>query len=205
VRTLNDHWLVASAEILMENTTDRSTDSFALPRPDAATDHIRGSASAPVTVIEYGDFESPSCGHARIGLKILLDHFGDRVRFVFRHYPEIEIHPHAERAAEAAEAAGAQGRFWPYYGVLFEHQEYLSERDLRQYAAQVGLDLERYDNEMNDRLYRQRVQQHAMDGRKLGIRAMPTFFVNGKLTDVSFGLRHLEDAVDRELRMIDSA
>lgn len=188
----------------MENTTDHLTGTSTLLRPDVAADHILGSASAPVTIIEYGDFESPSCGRAHVGLKILLGHFGDRVRFVFRHYPEIEIHPHAERAAEAGEAAGAQGRFWPYYDVLFEHREYLSERHLRQYAAQVGVDLERYDNEMNDHLYRQRVQQHAMDGRNLGIRAMPTFFIDGILTDVSFGLRHLEDAVDHELRMIDS-
>ena len=191
----------------MENTTDRLTDISTLLRPDVATDNILGSASAPVTIIEYGDFESPSCGQVHAGLKNLLGHFGDRVRFVFvfRHYPEIEIHPHAECAAEAAEAAGAQGRFWPYHDVLFAHQAYLSKRHLRQYAAQVGVDLERYDNEMNDRLYRQRVQQQARNGSKLGIRAMPTFFVNGILTDVSFGLRRLEDAVDHELRMIDSA
>ena len=81
----------------------------------------------------------------------------------------------------------------------------MSKRHLRQYAAQVGVDLERYDNEMNDRLYRQRVQQQARNGSKLGIRAMPTFFVNGILTDVSFGLRQLEDAIDHELRLIVSA
>ena len=191
----------------MENTTDRLMGTSTLLRPHVAADHILGFASAPVTIIEYGDFESPSCGQVHAGLKNLLGHFGDRVRFVFvfRHYPEIEIHPHAERAAEAAEAAGARGRFWPYCDLLFEHQEYLSESHLSQYAAQVDLDLERYDNEMKDRLYRQRVQQHVRDGRKLGIRARPTFFVNGKLTDVSFGLRRLEDAVDHELRMIDSA
>ena len=181
------------------------TDNSALLMPDAAIDHISGPASAAVTIIEYGGFESPSCGQAHAALKILLNHFGDRVRFVFRHYPEIEIHPHAGRAAEAAEAAGAQGRFWPYCGVLFEHQEHLKERHLRQYARQVGLDLEHYDHEMNDHVYRQRVQQHAKGGRQLGIRAMPTFYVNGKLTDVSFGLRHLEEAVDRELGAVDSS
>ena len=181
-----------------------SRGNSALLMPDAASDHISGSASAPVTIIEYGDFESPSCSQAHAALKILLDHFGDRVRFVFRHYPEIGIHPHAELAAEAAEAAGAQGRFWPYYRALFEHQEHLKERQLRQYARQVGLDLERYDYEMKHHVYRQRVQQHAKVGRQLGIRAMPTFYVNGKLTDVSFGLRHLEEAVDRELREVDS-
>ena len=90
--------------------------------PDDATDHIIGPLSAKVTIIEYGDFECPSCGQAHAAMKIMLKHFGHRVRFVFRHYPQVEVHPHAELAAEAAEAAGVHGCFWPFYDLLFEHQ-----------------------------------------------------------------------------------
>jgi len=179
-------------------TTTANTNST-LAAPDAATDHILGPASAPVTIIEYGDFECPSCGQAHPAVKIILGRFAERVRLVFRHYPQIGIHPHAEMAAEAAEAAGAQGRFWPFHDVLFEHQDHLKERHLRQYAQQVGLDLERFDYEMNEHVYLQRVQEHVRSGELLGIRAMPTFFVNGRVTDVSFGLRHLEEAVERAL------
>ena len=178
---------------------DRRT-SAALLTPDAATDHIRGPASAPVTIVEYGDYECPSCGQAHAAMRIMLDHFGDRLRLAFRHYPQVGIHPHAEMAAEAAEAAGAQGRFWPFHDMLFRHQDQLEETHLRQYAARVGLDLERYDYEMNDHVYLQRVQEHASGGEQLGIRAMPTFYVNGELTDVSFGMKHLEDAIERALR-----
>jgi protein-disulfide isomerase len=169
--------------------------------PDEATDHIVGPASAKVNIIEYGDFECPSCGQAHAAMKIMLKHFGHQVRFVFRHYPQIEVHPHAELAAEAAEAASAQGCFWPFYDMLFEHQQHLKEKHLRQYAQQIGLDLERYDYEMNDHVYLQRVQEHSRGGRQLGIRATPTFYVNGTFTDVSFGLRHLEESIERALRV----
>jgi protein-disulfide isomerase len=177
-----------------------STDNgFASPTPDPAIDHILGPASAPVTIVEYGDYECPSCGRAHTAMKIMREHFGDRVRFAFRHYPQID-HPHAERAAEAAEAGGAQGRFWPFHDTLFGHQDHLKEAHLRRYAAQVGLDLERYDYEMNDRVYLQRVQEHVSGAEKLGIRTMPAFYVNGTLTDVSFGMRHLEEAIEQALR-----
>lgn len=169
--------------------------------PDEATDHIIGPVSAKVSVIEYGDFESPSCGQAHAAMKIMLDHFGHRMRFVFRHYPQPDVHLHAQLAAEAAEAAAAQGSFWPFYDVLFEHQTHLKEAHLRQYAQQVGLDLRRYDHEMKDRVYLQRVQEHCTGGRHLGIRATPTFYVNGTLTDVSFGLEHLEESIDRTLHV----
>jgi protein-disulfide isomerase len=165
--------------------------------PDEATDHITGLASAKVSIIEYADFECPSCGQAHAAMKIILKHLHEHVRFVFRHFPQVEVHPHAELAAEAAEAAGAQGCFWPFYDVLFEHQRHLRERHLRQYAQQIGLDLERYDYEMNDHVYLQRVQEHVRGGKHLGIRTMPAFYVNGTFTDVSFGLQHLEESVER--------
>ena len=163
--------------------------------PDGAIDHIRGQASAPVTLIEYGDFECPSCLQAHTALKIMLPHFGQQLRFVFRHFPLREVHPHAELAAEAAEAAGAQGRFWPMHELLFTHQQHLKEKHLLDYAAQVGLDLPRFQNEINDHVYLQRVQEHVMGGRHLGVRSTPTFYVNGVVTDVTFGLQHLHEAI----------
>jgi protein-disulfide isomerase len=172
-----------------------------LLKPDAATDHILGPASAEVTVIEYGDFECPSCGQAYPAMKIMLDHFGPQVRFVFRHYPQREIHSHAELAAEAAEAAGAQHMFWPFYDLLFTHQQHLQEKQLLDYAGDIGLDLLRYQNEMSDHVYLQRVQEHLASAQHLGVRATPTFYVNSMVTDVSFGMQRLRQAIDRALRV----
>src|SRR5690349_9780727 len=108
-------------------------------------DHVLGPATAHVVVMEYGDFECPTCAQARPAVKLLLKHFQHRMRFVFRHFPLVEAHPHAERAAEAAEAAGAQGKFWPMHDMLFENQQHLKLPALRRYAEEIGLDLERFD------------------------------------------------------------
>ena len=168
-------------------------------QPDEATDHIRGLASAPVTLIEYGDFECPACCQAYGAVNILRAHFGDQLRFVFRLFPLREVHPHAELAAEASEAAGAQGKFWPMYDLLFSHAQHLKEKHLLDHAAQIGLDMARLRNEMIDHVYLQRVQEHVLGGRHLGVRSTPAFYVNGVFTDVSFGLQHLHDAVDKAL------
>lgn len=163
------------------------------------TDHIRGSESAQVTVIEYGDFECPTCGQAYHAVKILLDLFGDRLRFAFRHFPLREAHPHAELAAEAAETAGAQDKFWSMHDLLFENQLHLKEKNLRQYAEKVELDLVRYDYEMSDHVYLQRVQEHIESGTTSKIRSTPAFFINGVLHDVSFGFEELQRAIEAEL------
>ena len=169
--------------------------------PDEAIDHIRGLASAPVTMIEYGDFECPSCVQAHGAMAIMLAHFGSRVRFVFRHFPLREVHPHAELAAEASEAAAAQGQFWPMYDTLMAHSSHLKSKHLLDYANQLGLDIARYENEMKDHVYLQRVQEHIHIGQQLGIRATPAFYVNGVFTDVSFGLQHLQAAIDKALQL----
>ena len=174
--------------------------SNALAVPLNHTDHILGVESAKVTLLEYGDFECPSCGQAYHAVKILLKHFGNRVRFVFRHFPQREVHPHAELAAEAAEAAGAQHKFWQLHDLLFENQLHLKEKKLREYAAQAELDLERYDYEMGDHVYLQRVLEHLESGNKSEVRSTPTFFINGVMHDVSFGLEHLQRAIESELR-----
>ena len=175
------------------------TPTAALLKPDAATDHLHGSASAPVTLVEYGDFECPSCRQAHPAVKFLLSHFGDKLRYVYRHYPLREVHPHAEMAAEASEAAGAQHQFWPFHDLLFTHDGALDTKHFHAYATQLGLDLPRFDNELKDHVYRQRVQENLAGAHTLGLRATPSFFVNGNFVDVSFGLQKLEDAVTAAL------
>jgi protein-disulfide isomerase len=169
-------------------------------QPNAAIEHIRGPASAGVTLVEYGDFQCPSCAQAHTAMKIMLAHFGPQLRFVYRHYPQRQAHPDAELAAEAAEAAAAQGQFWPYHDLLFEHQQHLKDKHLLAYARRLELDMARYQNEMNDHVYLQRVQEHLLSGQQLGLRSTPAFYVNGALTDVSFGLQHLHEAIDKALR-----
>ena len=169
-------------------------------QPDEAVEHIQGPASAGVTLLEYGDFQCPSCGQAHAAMKIMLAHFGQQLRFVYRHNPQRQAHPDAELAAEAAEAAAAQGRFWPYYDLLFEHQQHLKEKHLLDYARQLDLDMARFQNEMRDHVYLQRVQEHMQSGEHLGLRSTPAFYVNGMFTDVSFGLQHLHEAIDKALR-----
>lgn len=167
--------------------------------PDKAIDHIEGPASARVTVIEYGDLECPACLQAHGAIQLLRERFAEDVCFVFRHYPLTEVHPHAELAAEAAEAAGAQGYFWPYVDLLFAHQSHLKEKDLLAYAERLELDMRRFRNALSDHVYLQRVQEHIALGKHLQLRATPTFFVNGVLVDVSYGIESLEQAIEKAL------
>ena len=177
-----------------------STHSPALAAIDAATDHIAGPRTAAVTIVEYGDFECPSCRQAYPVVKALLAHHAGQVRLVFRHFPLREVHAHAELAAEAAEAAGAQGKFWPFHDLMFGHQDLLDASHIHGYAAQLGLEIARFENELKDTVYRQRVQEQIAGGVQAGVRATPTFFVNGHAVDVSFGLQRLQDAVDAVLK-----
>jgi protein-disulfide isomerase len=168
---------------------------FTLAVPVDETDHILGPDSASIVLVEYGDFECPNCAQAYTAVKMLLQRFEHRMRFVFRHFPLLEVHPHAQLAAEAAEAAGAQHKFWPMYDLLSQHPSHLKPKDLRDYAGQIELDRERYDYEMGDQVYRQRVNEHVDGARRSGVRSTPTFFLNGAVVDVSFGLEHLAKAV----------
>jgi len=178
-------------------TQPHSSDLKSLPN---ATDHALGPADAPVTVTEYGDFECPNCKQAAPAVKLLLQHFEGRIRIVYRHFPLEEVHPHALHAAEAAECAGAQGRFWPMHDLLFDNQSHLKLHDLHRYAERLELDLRRYAAEMEQRVYLQRIREHQETGRGSGVRATPTFFVDRRIQDVSFGMRSLFDAVEAALR-----
>ena len=173
---------------------------FRLTVPVNAADHSVGPAPAGVVVVEYGDFECPNCKQAAPAVKLLLRHFTGRIRFVYRHFPLEEVHPQALQAAEAAESAGGQGKFWPMHDLLFDNQPHLKLPQLRNYAEELQIDIARYAAEMDDHLYLQRIREHMQSGGESGVRHTPTFFVDGRIQDVSFGLRSLFDAVDAALR-----
>jgi protein-disulfide isomerase len=170
---------------------------FDLAVPVAPTDHSIGSSHAQLTLVEYGDFECPHCKQAAPVVKLLLSHFSDRLRFVYRHFPLEEVHPHALNAALAAECAGGQGRFWVMHDLLFEQQPALNPHHLQAYAHRLELDVDRFSTEMSDTVYLQRIREHQEGGAKSGVRATPAFFINGKLHDVSFGIAGLYDAIER--------
>jgi protein-disulfide isomerase len=167
--------------------------------PVEAVDHVLGPPQAPVTLVEYGDFECPNCKQAVPAVKLLLERFAERVRLVYRHFPLEEVHPHALLAAQAAEAAGAQGRFWEMHDLLFDNPSHLKLRQLRGYAERLELDMTRFNADMDDEVYLQRVREHVDGGHRSGVRATPTFFLNGTIRDVSFGLHSLGEGVEAAL------
>jgi len=159
-------------------------------------DHIQGPVFAPVTLLEYGDYECPYCGAAYPIVKQVQERMGERLRFVFRNFPITTSHPHAEQAAEAAEAAAAQGRFWEMHDHLYEHQRRLETTDLHDYAEQLELDVERFDRELAGHVHAARVREDFMSGVHSGVNGTPTFYINGKRHDSSYDLETLLSALD---------
>jgi Na+/H+ antiporter NhaA/predicted DsbA family dithiol-disulfide isomerase len=147
---------------------------------DPARDHIRGPDDAPVTLLEYGDFQCPYCGQAEQVIRELLASAGTDIRYVWRHLPLNDVHPRAQMAAEASEAAGAQGAFWDMYDLLLTHQDALSPRDLAGYADQLGLDTERFQEELRTRKHAARVSEDVATADESGVSGTPTFFINGR-------------------------
>lgn len=168
--------------------------------PVSAVDHMLGPRHARVTVVEYGDFECPNCKQAAPAVKLLLARNTGRVRFVYRHFPLAEVHPHAMHAALAAEAASGQGKFWQMHDQLFDNQRHLKLRQLRAYAERLELDMARFKIDMDDELYLQRVRDDVAGGKQSGVRGTPAFFINGTIQDTSFGLRLLAEGIESALR-----
>lgn len=160
-----------------------------------ADDHVRGLADAPVTVIEYGDYECPYCRGAARDIHLLLDRYPDTVRFVFRNFPIPQLHPHAEQAAEAAEAAASQGKFWEMYELLLQPSFRLDIDSLRGYAIQLGLDTARFRRDLASHAYAARIERDVREGIRNGVNATPKFYVNGERMDGAFPLEGLVDAV----------
>jgi protein-disulfide isomerase len=162
---------------------------------DPDRDHIRGPDDAPVTLVEYGDFECSYCGQAERVIRELLSSHGDDVRYVWRHLPLNDVHPSAQLAAEASEAAAAQGKFWEMYDLLLSHQGELAPRDLTRYATELDLDVERFTNELRRRDYASRIGQDVASADVSGVSGTPTFFINGRRHYGVYDIDTLTEAV----------
>jgi protein-disulfide isomerase len=150
-----------------------------LTLPVGERDHVQGSPNAAVTLVEYGDYECPYCRAAHGSVHKVQHVLGDDLLFAFRHFPLAQIHPHALQAAEAAEAAGAQGKFWEMHDLLFENQPNLGLPYLVSYAEMLGLDTTRFTRELQEGTHETRVRDDFMSGIRSGVNGTPTFFVNG--------------------------
>jgi Na+/H+ antiporter NhaA len=167
---------------------------------DPERDHVRGRPDAPVTLLEYGDFECPYCGHASPTIDKLLHHFGDELRYVFRHLPLTDVHPDAQLAAEAAEAADEQGRFWEMHDRLMANQDALAPSDLYRHAADLGLDLNRFSDDLRRRRHAARVAEDVSSADASGVSGTPTFFVNGRRHQGVYDIDALTRAVKAAAR-----
>jgi protein-disulfide isomerase len=162
---------------------------------DPDRDHIRGSARAPVTLVEYGDYQCPYCGQAEVVIRELLVSFGDDLRYVWRHLPLNDVHPDAQMAAEAAEAAGAQGAFWEMNDKLIEHQDALTQPNLARYAEELNLDVERFWDELRRREHAPRVAEDVASADASGVVGTPSFFINGRRHQGAYDTETLTKAV----------
>jgi Na+/H+ antiporter NhaA len=177
--------LVGRSEALVDLATDIDPDE----------DHIRGPDDAPVTLVEYGDFECPYCGRAEPNVRALLADQGADIRYVFRHLPLSDVHEHAQLAAEAAEAAGSQGKFWEMHDLLFDHQDALTGRDLMRYADELGLDLDQFHDELKRHEHAPRVARDVESAELSGVSGTPTFFINGQRHHGAYDIQTLKKAV----------
>jgi protein-disulfide isomerase len=194
-------WLVfRAAALLPPQLTARALFGTAEPLIDLASpvdderDHIRGPRDAPITLVEYGDFECPYCGRAEPVVREVLAGSAD-VRYVWRHLPLADVHPRAELAAEAAEAAAEQGAFWPMHSVLLTHQDALTPHDLVAYAEQLGLDVERFTADLRGNAGAARIAEDLENAALSGVVGTPTFFVNGRRHHGAYDAAALSAAV----------
>ncbi len=169
--------------------------------PVGPEDWTAGPDNAPVTFVEYGDFECPHCGEMESVLRSLREWAGGNLRFVYRHFPLTGSHPHAELAAEAAEAAGAQGAFWPMHDMLLANQQALTPPDLERYAARLGLDVGAFTTALTQHTYQPEVQADFMSGVRSGVGGTPTFYINGVRYDGDYDEESLKKAIQKAQRL----
>ena len=162
-------------------------------------DHIRGEPDAAVQLVEYGDFECPFCGRAHSVIEQIERDLGRSLSFVFRHFPLATMHPHALRAALAAEAAAEQGAFWPMHDALFENQEALEDEDLVRYAADIGIDVDRFVDSLAAAKHEGRVREDFRSGARSGVNGTPTFFIDGVRYDGSWDYEPLLEALQSRI------
>lgn len=149
--------------------------------PVSERDHTQGSATAPLTLVQYGDYECPYTRQSTWVVQAIQQQLGDRLRFIYRNFPLVEIHPHALHAALAAEAAAAQGKFWQMHDYIFHHQHTLEDADLTGFAGAVGLEMQQFARAMTEERYLARIEEDVESGERSGVQGTPTFFINGVL------------------------
>ena len=177
----------------------------ALKMPITAEDHIQGLESADVTLVEYGDYQCPHCGHAYPVVHQVQKQFGKRLRFVFRNFPLSEMHPQAEAAAEVAEFAGAQGKFWEMHDKLYENQERLGEALFLDLGERIKLSTTALRQALEQRTFEARVRADFKGGVRSGVNGTPTFFINGHRHDGSFDFEALVSAIHQAMGTAKSA
>ncbi len=165
--------------------------------PVSKRDHLIGPDTAPVTLLEYGDYECPYCGRAFPIVQEVRKRLGDKLRFAFRNFPLTQVHPHAEHAAEVAEAADAQGKFWAMHDWIYTHQETLEDDELLAGAREVGLDADRVARELADGTHRSRVHDDFSSGIRSGVNGTPTFYINGVRHDADYNFATLMAAIEK--------
>lgn len=164
--------------------------------PVTEQDHIQGSKNAPITLVEYGDYECPYCGKAYPMVKAVQKHFGNKLRFVFRNFPLKEAHPHAEMAAEAAEFAATKGIFWEMHDRIYENQDHLSIENLLELGQSLGLSVEELKKALQKSSFEDKIQKDFIEGIKSGVNGTPTFFINGQRYDGNYDYDSLVNAID---------
>ena len=168
---------------------------MSLAKPVDEHDHVLGPEDAPVTLVEYGDFQCPHCRAAHFYLKNVLATLGDDMRFVFRNMPLTQVHPMAQLAAEVAEAAGAQGKFWPMHDLIYENQDLLSPALLTRLGQRLGLDMQRFTDDVESHRFLSKVKEDFMSAVRSGSAGTPSFFVNGEPYEGSFDDESLIEAL----------
>lgn len=199
---------VAGEEVVV-NTNTAQPSPTAAPTPSPAptkadvaikdTDHIKGDKNAPVTLVEYSDFECPFCGRVQPTLEQVLDEYKGQVKLIFRHYP-LSFHPNARKAAEASECAAEQGRFWEMHDKMFENQQALSVDNLKDYAKELGLNTSNFDKCLDDGKYAQKIQDDIAEGSQYGVQGTPATFVNGELISGAQPYDNFKSVIDSLLK-----
>jgi protein-disulfide isomerase len=179
----------------MKTTTPGGIPASKLALPAAGRDHIQGPVDAPISLVEYGDYECPYCGEVYPVIKAIQKRMGKNLCFAFRNFPLANMHPHAERAAEAAEAAAAQGKFWEMHDLLYQNQDALEPDDFARYAEALGLDVPRLISEVQSGLHTTRVREDFKTGVRAGVNGTPGLFINGLRYDGSHDLDTLLGAL----------
>jgi len=171
-----------------------------LSAPVSSHDHTQGKSNAPWTLVEYGDYQCPSCGDAQPIVKQLQQHFGDQLRFVFRNFP-LEMHPYAEHAAEASEFAAAHGKFWEMHDLLFEHHANLKDSVLLKLAVKLRLSSDHLAHALKEGAYAARVQLDLDSGMASGVQGTPTFYINSQRYDGDYDFDSLVEAIEGSTKM----